>query len=319
MMTTSSHVQQTATRTTLGIGDRTARIPDIVAWGLVALYAVLTAGRSIAPDVFGVVWFVPILLPVVFLVVHGARTYGVRATLVFGAIVFVVSNVFENLSIATGFPFGNYSYSEFGGPRLFDVPLLIGPAYLGMGYLSWTLARLLLGRTQGALTGASRIAVPIVASFLMVAWDLTFDPVASTINGFWIWEQGGSYFGVPFSNFLGWFLTVFVFYTMFAVYLSRRAQAPATSAQKSSQYWLQAVAFYAAAALPALLMPLTDSAIGTVTDPAGTVWQGMDIYLSVALVAIFTMVAFAVLGATRALDLSPVDSPHSSMNQGGAS
>ena len=308
-MTTYSEVQQTDTRSTLAIGDRASRTPDIVAWSLIAIYASITLGRSVAPDVFGGIALIAIFLPVVFLVVHGARVYGVRTTVVFGAIVLVVSNIFENLSIATGFPFGNYYYAEFAGPRLFDVPVLIGPAYLGMGYLSWTVARLLLGRTKGALTGASLIAVPIVASFLMVAWDLTFDPVTATINSLWIWEDGGSYFGVPFSNFLGWFLTVFIFFTVFAVYLSRRAHAPATSDGLTGQYWLQAVALYATAAIPALLGPLTHSAVGPVTDPAGTVWQGTDIYLGVALVAIFTMVAFAVLGALRALDLETADAP----------
>jgi putative membrane protein len=302
-MTTYNEAHETGAQSTLG--DRTDRAPDLVAWGLVGIYAFLTAGRSIAPDIFGAIWMIPTLLPVVFLVIHGARSYGVRTTLVFAAIVFVVSNVFENLSIATGFPFGHYHYSDFAGPKLFAVPLLIGPAYLGMGYLSWTLARLLLGRTKGALTGASLIAVPLVASFVMVAWDLTFDPVASTINGFWTWEQGGSYFGVPFGNFLGWFLTVFIFFVLFAVYLSRRAKAPATSDRLSGQYWLQAVALYVAATIPALLGPLTHSAIGAVIDQAGTVWQGNDVYLGVALVAIFTMVPFAVLGALRALDVSP--------------
>jgi hypothetical protein len=44
-----------------------------------------------------------------------------------------------------------------------------------------------------------------------------------------------------------------------------------------------------------------------VTDPAGTVWQSADIYLGVALVALFTMVPFAVIAALRALDLAPGD------------
>jgi uncharacterized membrane protein len=42
----------------------------------------------------------------------------------------------------------------------------------------------------------------------MVSWDLTIDPMMSTINGNWVWHDGGSYFGVPVSNFLGWYLTV---------------------------------------------------------------------------------------------------------------
>jgi putative membrane protein len=280
----------------------------MVGWGLVAAYAFFSAGRSIAPDVFGALGLLPVvLLPVIFLAVHGVRTYGVRTTIAFAAITFVVSNAFENLSIATGFPFGNYFYGEALGPKLFDVPLLIGPAYLGMGYLSWTLARLLIGRTKGALRGASLIAVPLVASFLMVAWDLTFDPFASTVIGSWVWEDGGSYFGVPFGNFLGWFLTVFIFFTLFAAYLSRRPQATTSSTALSGQYWLQAVAFYVAGAIPAVLRPLTESAVGAVTDPAGTVWQSADIYLGVALVALFTMVPFAVIAALRALDLAPGD------------
>ena len=190
-----------------------------------------------------------------------------------------------------------------------ELPLLIGLAYLGMGYLSWTLARLLLGRTSGGLTGASLIAVPVVAGFLMVAWDLTFDPIASTINGFWIWEQGGSYFGVPFSNFVGWFLTVLVFFTLFAIYVERRADVRATSARLSGAYWLQAVALYAAAAIPALLGPLYHSAAGAVTDMAGNVWRVEDLYLGVALAGIFTMIPFALLAALRALDISPADAP----------
>jgi uncharacterized membrane protein len=302
-MTTFRNSQPTSAGPTLGLGTRIGRHPNVVAWSLVAMYVILIAGRSIAPNVFRGSSIVALLLPLVFLLVHGTRAYGMRATLVFGAIVLVVSNVFENLSIATGFPFGDYAYPGAAGPRVLDVPLMIGIAYLGMAYPSWTLARLLLGSTRGPVTGASLVAVPIVASFVMVAWDLTFDPVSSTINGFWIWEHGGSYFGVPFSNFLGWFLTVLVFFSAFAAYLSRRSQRATVPEGLSGHHWLQAVALYAAAAIPALLGPLTHPVIGQVADPAGTIWRGEDIYLGVALVAIFTMVAFAVLGALRAREI----------------
>jgi uncharacterized membrane protein len=308
-MTTYSEAGQAEIRPSLEISHRTDRSLDLVAWGIVAVYAVMIGGQSLAPGVFGALWMIPVLLPTVFLIVHGSRTYGIRTSLVFAVLVLVISNFLENVSIATGFPFGNYYYSQFLGPRILNVPVLIGPAYLGMGYLSWTLARLLVGRTREALSGVSLITVPIVASFLMVAWDLTFDPVNSTINGFWIWEQGGAYFGVPFSNFVGWFLTVFVFFIVFAVYLSRRAHESAGTAQQSGQYWLQAVALYAAAAIPALLGPLTHSAVGTVIDPSGVAWPGSDIYLAVALVASFTMVPFAVIGALKAIDLSLADAP----------
>jgi uncharacterized membrane protein len=160
-----------------------------------------------------------------FGLLHGGSTYGWRAILFFIAICLGFSNVFENLSIVTGFPFGSYHYSGAMGPKLFLVPLLIGPAYFGVGYLSWTLARAILGDTSGKLRGALVVATPVIASFIMVSWDLTIDPMMSTITGNWIWHHGGSYFGVPFVNFLGWYLTVYVFYQIFALY-ARRLDAP---------------------------------------------------------------------------------------------
>src|SRR5205085_3727523 len=65
-------------------------------------------------------------------------------------------------------------------------------------------------------------AVPFIASFMMVAWDLGMDPTSSTIRHSWIWEQGGGYFGVPLTNYLGWFFTVYVFFQVFALYLRLR-------------------------------------------------------------------------------------------------
>jgi uncharacterized membrane protein len=47
----------------------------------------------------------------------------------------------------------------------------------------------------------------LIASFLMVMWDLGLDPTASTIRHLWTCQQGGGSFGVPLSNYLGWFFT----------------------------------------------------------------------------------------------------------------
>ncbi|WP_207669017.1 carotenoid biosynthesis protein [Clostridium chromiireducens] len=53
--------------------------------------------------------------------------------------------------------------------------------------------------------------VPLIATFIMVMWDVVMDPITATVNKVWIWEDGGSYFGVPISNYLGWFLVVYIF------------------------------------------------------------------------------------------------------------
>jgi len=124
-----------------------------------------------------------------FGLLHGASTYGWRGILFFLVVCLGVSNAFENLSIMTGFPFGWYHYSNAIGPKLFLVPLLIGPAYFGMGYLSWTLARTILSDEDTRLAGLLWFVTPVIASFIMVSWDLTIDPMMSTINGSWVFPM----------------------------------------------------------------------------------------------------------------------------------
>jgi hypothetical protein len=50
---------------------------------------------------------------------------------------------------------------------------------------------------------------PIVAGFLAVNIDLSLDPIAQLCN-FWRWKDSltDSYYGVPYDNFVGWFLIV---------------------------------------------------------------------------------------------------------------
>ena len=61
--------------------------------------------------------------------------------------------------------------------------------------------------------------VPLIASFLMVARNLSSDPLLSTLRQAWIWRDGGSYFGVPVINFFSWYLTTYIFFQLFSFYL----------------------------------------------------------------------------------------------------
>ena len=274
-------------------------------WALVAVFTVVTLLRSLAPDALPplVELTLVTLLPLVFAFVHGSVNYRFRDMLVFAAITLVVSNIFENMSILTGFPFGHYYYTDGLGPKLFLVPILIGPAYLGTGYLAWTLARLILGATEQRLPGYFIFTVPVLASFLMVSWDLSFDPLASTINHLWIWQQGGNYFGVPFSNFMGWFLTVFVFFQLFALYLRGRQNAYAQVQPMAREHWLQAVVFYGVIGLGIALNILTQTTSTTIADATGVLWRTQDIYVVSGLGSIFTMIAFTVLSLMKIAEL----------------
>jgi putative membrane protein len=230
-----------------------------------------------------------------FALVDGTRHYGARGIFAFAAICLVVGNASENLSIATGFPFGHYRFLDVMGPKLFSVPILLGLAYIGMAYVSWTLARILLGNPSARTGLLGILRLPLVASLIMVAWDLAQDPVWSTFLHAWVWQNAGPWFGVPFSNFAGWYLTVFLIYLLFSLYLRR------TSVEKHapSATMRPAVAFYALCAAGNALQIWVAQPVSIVEDAAGKQWPVAAILRASAFVSIFVMGIFVLLSAAR--------------------
>ncbi|HEX9056550.1 MAG TPA: carotenoid biosynthesis protein [Ktedonobacterales bacterium] len=280
--------------------------PNNILWGLVALYAATIVTSLVAPNALPIA--VPVLLLLAFVLLHGALRYRLSGILLFIVIALVVSNILENTSILTGFPFGHYHYTDALGPKLFLVPVLIGPAYIGTGYLSWVLATVLVGEVRRESSALTTFGVPLIASFMMVVWDLCFDPSFSTIAHRWIWEQGGGYFGVPLTNYLGWFLTVYLFYQLFALSLRWRAAGSEDSTTASRAYAFQAVALYAVQGLTFILQYLLAGRDRLVTDAVGRVWHTGDIVETAAIISIFTMLFAAILTAVKLLQ-SPSAAP----------
>jgi putative membrane protein len=271
---------------------------NFVLWALMGLYAAARV-LQVFPDKVPILVIVALHVfpPLIFALIHGAMSYRLRGMVVFVVLFLVVGNAIENLGVLTGFPFGRYYFTDVMGPKLFLVPVLLGFAYLGMGYLSWTLGRLILGGTRSSLAGWRIVVLPMLASFIMVAWDLSMDPIWSTIGHCWIWLDGGVYFGVPALNFFGWYLTVYVFYQLFAVYLQARSD---DSGPLPIGYWHLAILFYGVSAAGNLLLAIPQRRlVSVVSDPTGTQWNVSSIAQVCALVSIFTMGAFAVLAWVR--------------------
>jgi len=132
-----------------------------------------------------------LLLAVPVALIDGIWRYGWTALLFFAVETLLISNFFENLSVATGFPFGRYHYT--GGPQLIHVPIYIGPVYFGLGYLCWRVAGLLLA--GGGHRSTDIVTLPALAAVLMTNFDLGSDSYASTVNHIWEWERGGGVFG----------------------------------------------------------------------------------------------------------------------------
>lgn len=282
--------------------QRNTTLTKTILWVLAAAYAV----ALIANIAFGL--SIPIaivlLLSVAFALIHGAGRYGWSGIAAFIVICLVVSNILENTSIMTGFPFGHYHYTDALGPKLFLVPLLIGPAYLANGYLAWVLGNVLVGEVRRESSALTTLAAPFIASFLMVMWDLTLDPRSSTIQHMWIWEHGGGYFGVPFTNYLGWFFTVYVFLQLFALFVRFRPAGSEGARDWPRSRYAQAVVMYAIVGLTPVLTFLVGGTNTQVTDAAGVVWQTASIAEAAATVSIFTMIFGVALSAVKLFQAS---------------
>lgn len=269
------------------------RLTNVVLWGIAAGYVVESLFTAIFPNVITIPLLPFFLFP--FTLIHGAKRYGWKGIIIFTVITLIVSNILENLSIVTGFPFGHYYYTDALGPKLFLVPILIGPAYVSFGYLAWVLSTILVGEVRRRSTVFTTVAVSLVASFIMVAWDLSLDPTASTINHSWIWTQGGGYFGVPISNFLGWSFTVYVFLQLFALYVRQRGRPDDLSSRAIPiTHHLQVILVYMWTGVWFVLVYLLSSNM-QVTDAVGKVWRTSDIYETSAIMAIYTMVFISIL------------------------
>lgn len=214
-------------------------------------------------------------------VVDGARAWGIRGILVFAAICIVVGNVVENIGVATGFPFGHYHFLNVMGPKFLAVPVLLGLAYIGIAYASWTLGSVLAGRISGAGSRARFLAVPLAGAFVMVAWDVAQDPVWSTMLHAWAWRDGGIWFGVPLQNYLGWFLTVLLIFLLFAAYEAKARLRPAPSA------W-PALGLYVLCAAGNVLQLLSRHPAVSV-DASGRAWRTENILMESAVISIVLM------------------------------
>jgi Carotenoid biosynthesis protein len=113
-------------------------------WAATALIALVMVAVALAP-----VGTLLLVLQLAFALLHGAHRYGWRAIGLYIVASLVISNILENLSIATGFPFGHYHYT--GGGKIFEVPWIIGANYL---------ATVLLGEVHRTSSWLTTIGTP---------------------------------------------------------------------------------------------------------------------------------------------------------------
>ena len=112
------------------------------------------------------------------------------------AIITISGYLVELAGVHTGVLFGEYTYGPVLGPKLWEVPPMIG--------INWFL---LTFATFGILyhSGWNKYIRMVLAAGLMVFLDFFIEPVAINLD-FWTWAGGD----IPLQNYVMWMFTAYI-------------------------------------------------------------------------------------------------------------
>lgn len=126
----------------------------------------------------------------------------------------------EFLSIHTGIPYGIYRYIPVTQAQelwVYGVPFMDSISYVFLSYAAYSLAYLISGswslrnRLWHSIRPSSSWMTTFVGTLFFVFLDIIIDPIALRGDRWFLgkiyeYPNGGAYFGIPLSNFLGWFI-----------------------------------------------------------------------------------------------------------------
>jgi uncharacterized membrane protein len=152
---------------------------------------------------------------------------GVKRAVIFCVAGYLIAWLSEYSSIHNGIPYGHYYYIERTRDKelwVLGVPLMDSLSYVFLAYASYSMAIMIIspllrvGRTVYILETKkirNSLTTTALGAILFVYLDIIIDPVALLGDKWFLgqiygYPDGGIYFGVPISNFLGWLIVGFL-------------------------------------------------------------------------------------------------------------
>ena len=140
-------------------------------------------------------------LALLLALIHALRHWEREEVLIFFLSCFLYALLFEDMNIALS---EDYAYNKEAWLLLHNTMLVIVFAWCAIAY---TLVFIL--NDNPALRSWNPVEKGVVAGLLALTIDLGIDATAFAY-GLWYWK-GGHFFGVPITNFVGWFAAIFWF------------------------------------------------------------------------------------------------------------
>jgi uncharacterized membrane protein len=193
------------------------------AWAPLALAVVLVLTAIAYPLSAGagrdVVSWAIVILGAALSVLHAWLAHGRRTGTGVLVLVAATALAFEALGLATGFPYGRYTYSAALGPTLLGVPFLVPLAWLMIAWPSWIVA--------ARLAPSRRWARVATAAAVFAGWDVVLDP-QMVQAGYWTWAHPvpglPGIDTVPLTNLAGWLVAGLLLMPLLDLLVARTAR-----------------------------------------------------------------------------------------------
>jgi putative membrane protein len=167
---------------------------------LLIIYTVGVIGlNSSFKDLFLALTPLNLLISVAFIYINQKENN--KSLLIASILIYSLGFIVELIGVKTGLVFGEYSYGNTLGWKLFDIPLIIG--------LNW----LMLVFSVGCILNSANLSFvvkSIIGAFMLVLLDYLIEPIAIKFD-FWTWQNGI----IPFKNYVAWFIFSFLFLMIF--------------------------------------------------------------------------------------------------------
>lgn len=182
--------------------------------------AVNMAGHLSGLNLLKTVYIGPLmlLLPAGLLFLHSIWLMSLARGLLFFLTAGFTGFIFEFFGLKYHVFFGgNYVYSQ-QGMKLLTVPLNVVVYWAVFVYAGYCITNTFLIWLDKSRRSAFLIPLLILLDgIFVVTIDLFLDPL-QVRQGSWSWTGGGSYFGIPVGNFIGWMLVAFIVTGLFRIF-----------------------------------------------------------------------------------------------------
>lgn len=180
---------------------------------------------------------------IILMIIHGVPTLGRKNMIIMFFIGCIVSLFFESMGCNFGIFFSKYVYTEYiPGPKLFGFNIFSMAAYGLAVYQMFSIGQAAVGMFNNRMRKSDVITIPLIAGLATVSIDYMTDPFLSTISQTHIWQERGVFYGIPYQNYLGWYLLAFTLYFVFALVLwyqqNHKGLPPQPTVAKKKAFWV---------------------------------------------------------------------------------